>query len=89
MQIVSDSWMAETPDRIVVASAYGTFQAMAPTVVTSEGEWVEPGQVLGEITTSSVVVHVRSPFRGCLVSYLVEDGDRVQPGKPLVHIEAV
>lgn len=89
MQTVTDTWLDDVPHRIVVAPVYGTFIATPAATITAEGEWVERGQIVGEITTSSAVVAVTSPFRGCLVAYLVEDGDRVQPGKPLVHIEAV
>jgi multidrug resistance efflux pump len=89
MHIVSETWLEDTPDRIVVAPSYGTFQSAAPSTVTAEGEWVEAGQIIGEITGSGSVTQVRSPFRGCLVAFLVQDGDRVQPGKPLAHLEAV
>lgn len=89
LRIVSESGLAEAPDRIVVASAYGPFVAAEARNVTTEGEWVEAGQVLGEVRTSSGAVSVTSPCRGWLLAYLVEDGDRVEPGKPLVHLEAV
>ena len=80
------SAVLDSPHRFVTAPAYGSFRPEPPDVVTSEGEWVESGQLLGTITSSDGDVPIVSPWRGWVVAYLVGDGERVRPGIELVHV---
>lgn len=88
MELVSEGALDDGRHRIVVASVHGRFEARPPALVTAEGEWVERGQVLGEIRTRDRDIPVESSCRGWLMGYLARDGDRVRPGTPLVHVEA-
>ena len=80
------SAVLDSPHRFVTARAYGAFVPEPPDVVTTEGEWVETGQLLGTIRTSHGDVPIVSPWRGWVVAYLVADGERVRPGAELVHV---
>lgn len=73
-------------ERVVVAPRSGRFSPLPPDHFTSEGEWVEPGQALGEITADGASVPVTSPFRGWVKGMLVMDGQPVGAGQALFWI---
>ena len=77
----SPSW------RMIVARSKGTF---VPGDATT-GTRLEPGGALGTLITSRGEETVLSPHGGTVIEWLVEDGDPVAPGQPLVrlHPEAV
>lgn len=52
-----------------------------------EGEVVDKGAVLLELTSDSETVEVRAPQAGVLVERLVEEGDLVRVGEPVALIE--
>jgi biotin carboxyl carrier protein len=73
-------------ERVIVAPSGGRFSPLPPEVFTSEGEWVEPGQVLAEIENGSSKSPVRSPFRGWMMGMLALDGQPVRSGEALFWI---
>ena len=71
--------------RLLVAPAKGTFRRSEQSVLLS------PGQSVGVVITLRDQQEVLAPHGGQVVEWLVEDGDPVAPGQPLVrlHPEAV
>jgi [acyl-carrier-protein] S-malonyltransferase len=71
---------------MVVSPSKGTFhrseEAGAATVL-------EPGAALGDVASSRDRTAVRAPHGGQVVEWLVEDGDLVSPGQPLVRLHPV
>jgi len=77
----SPSW------RMLVAPSKGTIRV----VDLAEGTVLEPGTAVGTLVTSRDEQPVVAPHGGIVVEWLVEDGDPVSPGQPLIrlHPEAV
>ena len=71
--------------RLLVAPAKGTFRR------SDSADQLEPGQAVGMVVTLRDQQQVLAPHGGHVVEWLVEDGDPVAPGQPLVrlHPEAV
>jgi [acyl-carrier-protein] S-malonyltransferase len=71
---------------MVVSPSKGTFhrddEASAATTL-------EPGATLGDVASSRDRTAVRAPHGGTVVEWLVEDGDLVSPGQPLVRLHPV
>ena len=76
------------PEKIVVAPCSGRFSPFPPEVFTSEGEWVEPGQPVGEVSRGREVVEVRSPFRGWMMGMLALPGQPVREGEALFWVRS-
>lgn len=73
-------------ERVVVSPAIGRFNPFPPEVLTTEGEWVQEGQQLGEIVTGSDPVPIVSPFTGWMMGMLAVAGQPVQAGEQLFWI---
>ena len=73
--------------RIVVSPLGGTFRGSGVAV----GATLPPGAPVGSIVSRRDEQEVTAPHGGTVVEWLVEDGDPVSPGQPLVrlHPEAV
>jgi [acyl-carrier-protein] S-malonyltransferase len=73
--------------RLVVAPAKGTFRRADG----ASDDVLDPGSVVGVVVTTRDEQPVLAPHGGHVVEWLVEDGDLVAPGQPLVrlHPEAV
>ncbi|HEY5165913.1 MAG TPA: biotin/lipoyl-binding protein, partial [Acidimicrobiia bacterium] len=71
--------------RLLVAPAKGTFRR------GSNANLLVPGATVGVVVTLRDEQPVMAPHGGHVVEWLVEDGDPVAPGQPLVrlHPEAV
>jgi [acyl-carrier-protein] S-malonyltransferase len=71
--------------RLLVAPSKGTFRR------TGVGEVLEPGHPVGVVITLRDEHVVAAPHGGQVVEWLVEDGDPVAPGQPLLrlHPEAI
>jgi [acyl-carrier-protein] S-malonyltransferase len=81
--------VADSPSwRLVVAPAKGTFRRADK---GDAGEVLAPGASVGVVVTLRDEQAVLAPYGGHVVEWLVEDGDLVAPGQPLVrlHPEAV
>ncbi len=73
--------------RLLVAPAKGTFR----TSDLPAGTALRPGATVGTLVTRRESQDVTAPHGGTVVEWLVEDGDPVGPGQPLIrlHPEAV
>ena len=52
-----------------------------------EGEWVDKGDVLLEITTEKATVDIEAPEHGKITQVLFSEGENIQAGKTLFVIE--
>jgi [acyl-carrier-protein] S-malonyltransferase len=68
--------------RLLVAPTKGTFARSA----AAEGESLEPTEEVGTISSLRDRTPVVAPYGGVIVEWLVEDGDLVSPGQPLVRL---
>jgi [acyl-carrier-protein] S-malonyltransferase len=76
--------------KIVVAPGAGTFRSGAEegaAAATSAGETVSAGAELGRVVARGGERPVTAQFDAVLVEWLVEDGDPVSEGQPLVRLE--
>jgi [acyl-carrier-protein] S-malonyltransferase len=75
---------------IVVSPAGGTFrsgEAEGEVTATAAGTTVPAGAVLGQVAARGGTLPVTAPREAVLVEWLVEDGDPVSQGQPLVRLE--
>ena len=73
-------------ERVVIAPATGTFHPRPPEVFTTEGEWVDEGQVIAEIRNGEDAWPVICAFRGWLMGMLAIPGQPVKSGDRLFWI---
>jgi biotin carboxyl carrier protein len=73
-------------ERVVVAPAAGVFRPVPPDVVTTEGEIVYTGQVVGTIDTTGGPVVVTSSFTGFFMGLMAHDGERVRQDQPVAWL---
>jgi len=79
----SPSVLEDSPSwRLVVAPLGGTFRGSG----TELGASLEPGASLGAVVNRRNEQNVTAPHGGRLIEWLVEDGDPVSPGQPLVRL---
>ena len=71
---------------MVVSPAKGTFHRSEE---AGDATVLEPGAPLGDIASLRDRTEVRAPHGGQVVEWLVEDGDLVSPGQPLVRLHPV
>ncbi|MCL8026284.1 acyltransferase domain-containing protein [Nocardioides bruguierae] len=69
--------------RVVVSPAKGTFRIGAE---VADAEVVAPGTSIGEVASTRDKVSVEALHGGQVVEWLVEDGDLVSPGQPLLRL---
>ena len=74
------------PERVVVAPCGGVFEPTPPATVTTEGEIVQAGQVVGVLRAPGRTTEVRSAFSGFLMGLLAHDGERVREGQPVAWL---
>lgn len=73
-------------ERVVVSPATGTFTALPPQTVTTEGEIVLRGQPVGVIHCPGGTIKVESPFTGFLMGILALPGERIREGEPVAWL---
>ncbi|MEV6412235.1 acyltransferase domain-containing protein [Kribbella sp. NPDC051718] len=71
--------------RLLVAPMKGTFTREGQ-VTREAGDTVEAGEVVALVKSLRDEVEVRAPHGGSVVEWLVEEGDPVAPGQPLVRL---
>ena len=79
----SPNQIADTPTwRLIIAPAKGivTFTRSEP------GSKVPPGSVVAAVNTRRDSFEVTAPHGGQVIEWLVEDGDPVSPGQPLLRL---
>lgn len=77
------------PERLIASPAAGVFRSNPPEVVTSEGEIVRAGQVLGTIEVTGEAVPVTSPHTGFLMGLLAHPGERVRTSQPVAWVRVI
>jgi multidrug efflux pump subunit AcrA (membrane-fusion protein) len=77
------------PERVIVAPCIGQFRMAPPDVVTSEGEIVTAGQIVGHVDVRGEIIPIRSAFTGWYMGSLVHEGERVREGQPVAWLRAV
>jgi biotin carboxyl carrier protein len=73
-------------ERVVVSPATGKFHPHPPEIFTTEGEWVNEGQALGEIRNGVETIPVVSTFTGWMMGMLAIAGQPVETGDQLFWI---
>jgi [acyl-carrier-protein] S-malonyltransferase len=71
--------------RLLVAPMKGTFTREGQ-ITRETGDTVEAGEVVALVKSLRDEVEVRAPHGGSVVEWLVEEGDPVAPGQPLVRL---
>ena len=80
-------YAGNTPEwRLLVAPAAGTFRAGTEDQDVPPGAHVRPGATLGHVATRGGQEPVSPDFAGIVLEWLVEDGDPVTAGQPLVRL---
>jgi [acyl-carrier-protein] S-malonyltransferase len=69
--------------RMLVAPAKGTFKLAGP---LHEGDTLAPESTIGAVESLRDQMPVTAPYGGTIVEWLVEDGDLVSPGQPLIRL---
>lgn len=85
-EIYAASELTPILERVVVSPATGKFHPHPPEIFTTEGEWVDEGQTLGEIRNGGEPIPVISPFTGWMMGMLAITGQPVQTGDQLFWI---
>jgi biotin carboxyl carrier protein len=87
-----DAWLPRSPEtdiRLIVAPMSGVFRLHNPESVTTEGEIVRRGQVIGTVTNRGHDEPVTSTFTGFLLGVLANHTDRVRAGEPLLWLRVI
>jgi [acyl-carrier-protein] S-malonyltransferase len=71
---------------MVISPAKGTFHRAE---AAADSAVLEPGAALGDVASLRDRTEVKAPHGGTVVEWLVEDGDLVSPGQPLVRLHPV
>jgi [acyl-carrier-protein] S-malonyltransferase len=69
--------------RMLVSPSKGTFRLASDIPL---GTHLEPGVLIGEVENLRGKTSVEAPHGGTIVEWIVEDGDLVSPGQPLVRL---
>lgn len=78
------SMIETTPTwRMIVSPAKGTFHLSSEAV---ERDVLGPGVVIGAVASLRDRTEITAPHGGSVVEWLVEDGDLVSPGQPLLRL---
>ena len=72
--------------RLVVSPAKGTFTRSED---RGPGDALDPGSVVGTVTNLRDAIAVTAPHGGVVVEWVVEDGDPVSPGQPLLRLHPI
>jgi [acyl-carrier-protein] S-malonyltransferase len=71
--------------RLLVAPMKGIFTGEAQ-VRREPGDTVETGEVVARVKSLRDELDIQAPHGGIVVEWLVEEGDPVSPGQPLVRL---
>jgi [acyl-carrier-protein] S-malonyltransferase len=69
--------------RMLVAPSKGTFRQVAD---LREGDAIAPESAIGTVASLRDETPVMAPHGGTIVEWLVQDGDLVSPGQPLIRL---
>ena len=85
-EVITGYEPAPLVERVVVSPGKGRFFPSPPEIFTTEGEWVQEGQVLGEVRNGSASVPIISSFTGWMMGMLALTGQPVTTGDHLFWI---
>lgn len=85
-EVVGVAEVTTIDEWVIVSPSKGRFIPRPPEIFTTEGEWVERGQVVAEITTPRRSVPVVSRFAGWMMGMLAIPGQPVGTGAQLFRI---
>jgi [acyl-carrier-protein] S-malonyltransferase len=78
----------QTPEwRLLVAPLAGTFRAGASGAAPTVGAALSPGAEIGHVEQRGGRHLITPPFAATVLEWLVEDGDPVSTGQPLVRLQ--
>jgi [acyl-carrier-protein] S-malonyltransferase len=81
-------YYGELPEwRLLVSPLDGTFRAGHPDQVPAPGVAVSSGAALGHVEVRTGQHAISPTFGGTIIEWLVEDGDPVNTGQPLVRLQ--
>lgn len=86
--VIPESGLLETAERLVVSGCHGRATIVSGQF-TTEGEVVRAGDVIARVRSDGDVVDVCSPCDAWVLSYLILDGERVEPGSAIAHLRAL
>ena len=72
--------------RLVVSPSKGTVRITEP---SEAGDHVSPGSTVAIVTSLRDELQITAPHGGVVVEWLVEDGDPVAPGQPLLRLHPI
>jgi biotin carboxyl carrier protein len=75
--------------RMVLAPVAGTFHPAPVGEITTDGELVARGGVIGHIAGTGRGVEVTSFCAGFLIRFLAEPGERVRPNQPIAWLHPI
>jgi [acyl-carrier-protein] S-malonyltransferase len=73
--------------RLLVAPTAGTFRASGDPAAVAAGSPVPAGAELGQVETRGASHTISPSFPAAIIEWLVEDGDPVSSGQPLVRLQ--
>jgi [acyl-carrier-protein] S-malonyltransferase len=73
--------------RLLVAPTAGTFRASGDPAAVAAGSPVPAGAELGQVETRGASHAISPSFPAAIIEWLVEDGDPVSSGQPLVRLQ--
>lgn len=77
------------PARLVLAPQAGSFRALPPATVTTEGEIVTVGQPVGLVDHTGGTEEILTRFTGFLMGILALPGERIRAGQPIAWLHPV
>lgn len=81
--------MTDLPLVLIIAPTTGKLRVLPPKNFHDGAEWVESGQSVAEIETSSGPRPVLAPKRGRMGGMMGRDGEPVRQGQPVAWMEAL
>lgn len=73
-------------ERVVVSPITGRFEMAPPQNYTAEGEYILEGQTVGYVNIDKQRTVVAATFSGWVMGFLVNDGQPVSKGQPILWL---
>jgi [acyl-carrier-protein] S-malonyltransferase len=88
-----ETFALKTPDQLDAAREFCDKHGLTPAndngpgqIVAAGAETYEPGATIGEVASLRDSTTITAAHGGVVVEWLVEDGDLVSPGQPLLRL---
>jgi Biotin carboxyl carrier protein len=79
----SPSW------RLIVSPSKGTFAYADDVAAAVSGTTIPAGTMIGTVANLRDTIEVTAPHGGVVVEWVVENGDPVSPGQPLLRLHPI